>query len=144
MNLYHAPDSELATAATSLPKHEVLGKVLSWVSVLMLFSALGLIATTLEIISLYQSITLYGKGDPKIMSSSISTALVPMVMALILALPGYIAALVAIYVTDYRSKGVFRFWVFSSVVLLISVPVGVLFGALLAVVLFIKRHEFRK
>ncbi len=48
---------------------------------------LGLLGTVTGIIETFQSITLYGTGDPRVMSGGISQALVTTVMGLIVAIP---------------------------------------------------------
>ena len=48
---------------------------------------LGLLATVTGIIETFQSITLYGTGDPRVMSGGISQALVTTVMGLLVAIP---------------------------------------------------------
>jgi len=60
-------------------------------SVLSLLAAiaplLGLLGTVIGIIETFQSITLYGTGDPRAMSDGISQALVTTVMGLVVAIP---------------------------------------------------------
>lgn len=48
---------------------------------------LGLLGTVVGIIDTFQSITLYGTGDPRAMSSGISQALITTAMGLIVAIP---------------------------------------------------------
>jgi biopolymer transport protein ExbB len=48
---------------------------------------LGLLGTVTGIIETFQSITLYGTGDPRVMSGGISQALVTTVMGLLVAIP---------------------------------------------------------
>lgn len=48
---------------------------------------LGLLGTVVGIIDTFQSITLYGTGDPRAMSGGISQALVTTVMGLVVAIP---------------------------------------------------------
>ena len=52
---------------------------------------LGLLGTVIGIIETFQSITLFGTGDPRIMSGGISQALVTTVMGLIVAIPTLLA-----------------------------------------------------
>ncbi len=60
-------------------------------SVLKLFAAtaplLGLLGTVTGMIATFQSITLYGTGDPKLMASGISQALVTTMLGLLVAIP---------------------------------------------------------
>lgn len=63
----------------------------SGVNIIKIFAAiaplLGLLGTVIGMIGTFQSITLYGTGDPKIMAGDISMALVTTAMGLIAALP---------------------------------------------------------
>ncbi len=62
-----------------------------WLGLLALLAAiaplLGLLGTVTGIIGTFQSITLYGTADPKLMSGGISQALVTTVMGLVVAIP---------------------------------------------------------
>jgi len=51
---------------------------------------LGLLGTVTGIIETFQAITLFGTGDPRLMSGGISQALVTTVMGLIVAIPMYL------------------------------------------------------
>jgi len=57
-------------------------KILSAVAPLM-----GLLGTVTGMIATFQSITLFGTGDPKLMAGGISTALVTTVLGLVCAIP---------------------------------------------------------
>jgi biopolymer transport protein ExbB len=48
---------------------------------------LGLLGTVTGMIATFQSITLFGTGDPKLMAGGISTALVTTVLGLVAAIP---------------------------------------------------------
>ncbi|MEX0950862.1 MAG: MotA/TolQ/ExbB proton channel family protein, partial [Gammaproteobacteria bacterium] len=48
---------------------------------------LGLLGTVTGIIETFQSITLFGTGDPRLMSAGISEALVTTVLGLVIAIP---------------------------------------------------------
>ncbi|WP_394173983.1 MotA/TolQ/ExbB proton channel family protein [Thalassotalea litorea] len=66
-------------------------KVERGINIIKIFAAiaplLGLLGTVVGMIGTFQSITLYGTGDPKIMAGDISMALVTTAMGLIAALP---------------------------------------------------------
>ena len=48
---------------------------------------LGLLGTVTGMIQVFQSITLYGTGDPKLMAGGISQALMTTVLGLVMAIP---------------------------------------------------------
>lgn len=87
------------------------------ISIIKIFAAiaplLGLLGTVIGMIGTFQSITLFGTGDPKIMAGSISMALVTTAMGLIAALPLIIAHSFAngkskaiVHILDEQSAGI--------------------------------------
>ncbi len=74
---------------------------------------MGLLGTVIGMIQTFQAITLFGTGDPKIMASGISTALMTTVLGLCVAIPTVLLhALVSqrsrgvIHVLDEQSEGI--------------------------------------
>ena len=65
-----------------LEKHLTLIKIVSVISPL-----LGLLGTVTGMINTFQTITLFGTGDPKLMAGGISQALVTTVLGLVVAIP---------------------------------------------------------
>ncbi len=81
-------------------------KLEAWLSTIKVFSAiaplLGLLGTVTGMIETFQLITLFGAGDPKLMASGISEALVTTMLGLIVAIPlTFLHAIV-----QGRSKGI--------------------------------------
>ncbi len=71
--------------AKSLP---ILEKGIGWIRILAAVAPLcGLLGTVLGMIETFQSIQLFGTGDPKMMASGISMALVTTALGLICAIP---------------------------------------------------------
>lgn len=66
----------------SLERFQTLLKIISTVSPL-----LGLLGTVTGMITVFQAITLFGTGDPKIMAGGISGALVTTVLGIVVAVP---------------------------------------------------------
>merc|ERR1712138_224 len=68
-----------------------LPKIDSGINVIKIFAAiaplLGLLGTVLGMIATFQTITLFGTGDPRMMAGSISMALVTTAQGIIAALP---------------------------------------------------------
>ncbi len=75
-------DEAITNETPRLEKGIVLLKTIAAVAPL-----LGLLGTVLGMIVTFQSITLYGTGDPKLMASGISQALVTTVLGLCVAIP---------------------------------------------------------
>ena len=74
---------------------------------------MGLLGTVIGMIQTFQAITLYGTGDPKIMASGISTALMTTVLGLCVAIPTVLLhalvhqqSLGVIHVLDEQSEGI--------------------------------------
>src|SRR5690606_6619023 len=65
-----------------LERFQTLLKIISTVSPL-----LGLLGTVTGMITVFQAITLFGTGDPKIMAGGISAALVTTVIGIVVAVP---------------------------------------------------------
>ena len=63
---------------------------------------LGLLGTVTGMIITFQSITIFGAGDPKTMASGISSALITTVLGLIVAIP----TLLAHTIVNGKAKGV--------------------------------------
>jgi biopolymer transport protein ExbB len=75
-------DEAILKETPALERGNTLIKVLSVVAPL-----LGLLGTVTGMIEVFQQITLYGTGDPKIMAGGISQALVTTVLWLVMAIP---------------------------------------------------------
>ncbi len=74
---------------------------------------MGLLGTVIGMIQTFQAITLYGTGDPKIMASGISTALMTTVLGLCVAIPTVLLHALThqrsrslIHVLDEQSEGI--------------------------------------
>lgn len=87
------PDIDTETLGLKLDEAilKEMPKIQRGLSTLALLAAvsplLGLLGTVTGIIETFQSITLYGTGDPRVMSGGISQALVTTVMGLLVAIP---------------------------------------------------------
>lgn len=87
------PDVDTETLSLKLDEAilKEMPKVQRGLATLALLAAisplLGLLGTVTGIIETFQSITLYGTGDPRVMSGGISQALVTTVMGLLVAIP---------------------------------------------------------
>ena len=75
-------DETVLKAAPKITKGINTIKIMSAVAPL-----LGLLGTVTGMIATFQSITLFGTGDPKLMAGGISTALVTTVLGLVCAIP---------------------------------------------------------
>lgn len=75
-------DEAILKETPQLEKRQAIIKVLAAVAPL-----LGLLGTVTGMIATFQSITLFGTGDPKLMAGGISTALVTTVLGLVAAIP---------------------------------------------------------
>ncbi|MCU4675775.1 hypothetical protein N7931_09030 [Catenovulum sp. 2E275] len=144
MNIYSSPKSELQTQEMLNNKRVMLGRVFCFLSLLMLCSIIGLYQTLSALIGIIQDVSSSNAADPKVVAGRISQAFVYMVQWLFLAVFGWLCTLVAIFFSSYRSRRYFAVWLLSSVILIVSIPFGSLFGLILALVLFFKRKEFKK
>ncbi|MBC3764816.1 MotA/TolQ/ExbB proton channel family protein [Neptunicella marina] len=86
----HADTETLELKLTEAILGEVpkLGRNLTVIKIISVVAPLmGLLGTVTGMIRVFQDITLYGTGDPKIMAGGISTALVTTVLGLVVAIP---------------------------------------------------------
>ena len=138
-NIYKSPESEILLKNQKLKRYS-LGKNLAIISsIIQLAVVAGFLKFAAEMFLSFQSINLYGTGDPKIMAGAISSAMIPMIIGCVLGLPGFIMSITTYFISAYRSKWFFRYSITLSVFWILSFPVGTLFGIILMVVAIIKR-----
>ena len=92
----HAPAEALEARLDELLLREsaALERGLSWIKLLAAIAPLlGLLGTVTGMIATFQAITLFGTGDPSMMASGISQALVTTVLGLLMAVPLLLAHL---------------------------------------------------
>ena len=92
----------------ALTRNIAIIQVISIVAPLM-----GLLGTVIGMIETFQSITLFGAGDPKTMASGISTALMTTVLGLCVAIPTTLLHAIVnqrsrsiIHILDEQSAGI--------------------------------------
>jgi len=141
MTHYQPPLSELDPGINE--RRPLLGKALSYFSLISVIVVAGLVSFYSTMVDLFQKIRQAGAGDPQLMAGEISQSLVPVVLTNVLALPSIISIFLVLFISSYRSKYFYWFWVFISFTLIISIPVGTVFGLTLLVILFLKRNEFK-
>ena len=118
-------------------------RILSFLSILLVFSYVGWALSFIELYEVYQGLVSGTDApDPKATADNISNALIPYATSLILAIPGWACAMIVLLFSSYRSRVYFIFWIFSSFVLLIGFPIGTLFGLILGITLYVKRRQF--
>ena len=139
---YTPPKSDLGSGLDSSPKREKLGKVLSYLSLPSVLPIAGAVMMFYKLVDVFEKVTLFGDGDPKILAGEISQSLVSLVLSVFLALPSYLCIFAVLFLTTFRSKAFFRFWVFVPILMIVAFPIGTLFGCVLATALFFKRKEF--
>ncbi|MFC3122163.1 hypothetical protein [Agaribacter flavus] len=143
MDVYNTPQSSVSVAEENPKKRILLGKILAVMSLLMLVSALGLVTTLYTVISIFQDMSMFGEGDPKVMAGELSRSILQIVVYLLVSIIGVCCAVISMFVSSYRSRLLFKLWVFSSIVMILTIPLGTVVGFLFAIVIFVKRKEFR-
>lgn len=140
-NLYKSP--EAMVIADNQVQTSVVGKWLALVGALLLLGLpIGLISTVVSMIDTFQSISLTGSGDPKVMAGGISQALVSTVLGLVFAIPG--AALLAISILFFKHR---RPWVYkvaftSSILTLFLFPIGTILAILILISLMRNKRNY--
>ncbi|MCW8878287.1 MAG: MotA/TolQ/ExbB proton channel family protein [Kangiellaceae bacterium] len=141
-NIYESPKSELKLDINKRPK---LGKVLSITggilqAPIVVYFLIGLI----DLIQTFQSITLYGEGDPKVMAGGISAALSFLIIGALISIPGLIISIISLFISSYRSKWLFRYSIMVSIFWIVSFPVGTVFGLVYFIIILVKRKTSTK
>ena len=120
IGVYHA-NREIDTETLQLKMGEAIlqemPKITRNITIIQVISVvaplMGLLGTVIGMIQTFQAITLYGTGDPKIMASGISTALMTTVLGLCVAIPTVLLhalvhqqSLGVVHVLDEQSEGI--------------------------------------
>lgn len=120
LNIYHS-NRNIDTETLQLKMGEAvlleMPKITRGVTIIQVISVvaplMGLLGTVIGMIQTFQAITLFGTGDPKIMASGISTALMTTVLGLCVAIPTVLLhSLVhqqsrgVIHILDEQSEGI--------------------------------------
>jgi hypothetical protein len=122
----------------------IIATVFCSISILLIFSFLSLFSLASGIYEIFLDVRHNGtSGDPKLMSGQISSALVLPLQTIFLVLLGWLSAIGVLLFSKFRPRMFYWFWFASSIVLILNIPFGSLFGIVLLIVLFIKRKEFR-
>ena len=140
--IYNPPTSEIVSPQV---KREKLGKALSIVGcILQLVLVFGILMFIVDMVIAFQEITLYGSGDPKVMAGMISEALISVVLGGVVAFPGLLLNILALFVSSYNATWLFRFLITSSIFWMLVFPIGTLFGVALLVIALRKRKVYVK
>jgi biopolymer transport protein ExbB/TolQ len=136
-NIYKSPSAELGAT-----ENDKKGKGLAVLSIVLQLPVYwGFFNFILGMVFTFQTITIYGSGDPKPMASGISNSLVYSLLGCIFSLPGLILSWYVLFKKKYRSKLLCAANIVSSAVWVLSVPWGTIFGIAYFVLIFIKRKS---
>ena len=125
------------------PKREKLGKFLSILGcILQSAIIIGIVITIFKMISAFQEINLYGTGDAKVMAEMISRALVSTVLGLAIAFPGLLINVLALSISSYASRWLFRSLILSSIFWIPVFPIGTILGIILLIMTLKKRKVY--
>jgi MotA/TolQ/ExbB proton channel family protein len=140
-NIYQAPES--STLIDEVRPTSLAGKWLALIgSLLLLGLPIGIISTILSTIELFQSITLYGAGDSKVMAAGISDALISTVLGTVVALPGAFLVSLSILVFRHRRPWVYRVSIMASIFTFLLFPVGTLIAIIILVRLIRNKQSY--
>ncbi|TQV75027.1 MotA/TolQ/ExbB proton channel family protein [Aliikangiella marina] len=140
-NLYESP--EAAIVSSNEIKVSIAGKCLAILgTILLLGLPIGIISTVFSMIETFQSITLTGSGDSKVMADSTSQALVSTVLGVALAIPGAALLTISILLFKYRKPWVYKAAFVSSIFALFVFPIGTILAILILVFLVKNKHNY--
>lgn len=142
-DIYAAPMGEIKQNEVTGKKPSELSKALVWIGIaLQALLFVGLYMFIAGMVQTFQTLQLYGTGDPQLMAGGISQALVPLLLCLIPVTVGFLMSLITLMNSNYRSKKVFKVEMLFSFFYLLYIPVGTAIGIVFMVYLFKKRKEF--
>ncbi len=111
-------------------------------SALLLAVPVSVIMFATNMFFLFQETTLYGSGDTQIMADGISKALVPVVLGLVLVVPGLICLVVSLAVFKYYKPWVYKVSLIASILGLLMIPIGTILALIVIITLIAKRKKF--
>ena len=131
--MYQTPKSSIITE--NQQQTSIVGKWLALLGALFLLGLpIGILLTVMSMIETFQSITLTGTGDPKVMAGGISEALISTVLGIAVALPGAILLAISILFFKHQKPWVYRVAFISAIITLFLFPIG----TVIAIVIIIK------
>lgn len=140
-NFYKAPES--STILDSSQGTSFTGKWLAIVGAFLLMGLpVGLLATLFSIIETFQSITLYGTGDPKVMAGGISEGLVSTVLGIVIALPGAVLLAISVFLFKHRRPWVYRVSFTAAIFTFLLFPIGTILSIFILVKLRKSKDSF--
>ncbi len=142
MDAYRAPQSRLKREPVA--KRKMLGRIFAWLSFGAILILPGIYFSWAQFIALYIEIESNNASisSPKEMAALISQSLIPVAFSTLVALPSLICIFLSISLSRYRSRVFFHFWIFLAIIWIIAIPVGTLFGLILALSLYFTRTGF--
>ncbi|MBV1911236.1 MAG: MotA/TolQ/ExbB proton channel family protein [Kangiellaceae bacterium] len=131
-NIYQSPNSRVSV--NERQQTSIAGKWLAIVgSIFLLGLPIGVLSTIISMIELFQSITLYGEGDPKVMAGGISQALISTVLGVVVALPGAVLLAISILFFKHRKPWVYRVSIVAAIFTLLMFPIGTIVAIIILV-----------
>lgn len=141
MEAYRAPKSTLEQQP--IKKRETLGKIFAWLSLGAILMLPGVYFTWDYLGLLFVDIESDSIASSRAMATRISQSMVPATASTIVSLPSLICLFLSLATSSYRSRRFYRFWIFLAIVWILAVPIGTVFGLILAIVLYLNRKSFR-
>ena len=92
--------------------------------------------------SSFQEITLFGTNDPKIAPEEMTSAAMFTAFGALLSIVSLILLAIAVMGLNYRKSWFFWALVIYSILLLIIIPIGTLFGLMVLTALVLNRKKF--
>ena len=137
MNIYSPPEATISPSQQ--PKRVMLGKVLAVVSLLMLFSVLGVGWMVWAFFELFDGARALVEFDFSSFWARLMMSALSVIYAQLPALIGWIAAPCVYWVTDFRHRFFRRYCWFCLPFALLSFPAGTVLGIALLVTLMRSR-----
>ena len=134
-DIYSSPNSDLEEAIS--PNKGMVAAILG--TVLQLPFPYGVVSFLIGMLNLFHEINVNGSGDPKVLAGGISEELVPVILGLVLAMPGFILSIYTLLKGRYRSWWFLTANIIYATTWIVLFPFGTVLGVVYFVVIYTKR-----
>lgn len=143
-NPYEQPGSEVALEQHVRPVKGARTTFAFLGTVMAFMMVPGLVMFITGFFGVFEEVVINATTDPKFTAGRISASLVPLIFCLMFAIPGMLICIVLATTSPYRAPWFFWTSMFLSIVFVLVIPIGTIFGLPFLIFLISRRSEFRR